>query len=151
MTDLANVRMPSQHHIDMAREALERLQMKLGKVEARAILSSARANADKLELDELQKETDAARETYRSLVARFTHSDRIAEATAAIREVLQPRPGAASRLFAPNHVTGQPPGGDVVIGEAKFGPEKIADTGGIVVEDAIEPTIAGADVLGREG
>jgi hypothetical protein len=83
------IAMPSQHHVDQAREELERWQFKLGKVEARAILSSSQAKADEMELRAVREKVDVARASYTAMVDRFTQHDRIQEATDAIRAKLQ--------------------------------------------------------------
>lgn len=82
---------PSQAQIDNSREALERAQMKLGKVQARAILSGAQAKADLAELERANKTRDDAEADYVALVARFTQTDQVAVATRAIRDRLQPQ------------------------------------------------------------
>jgi hypothetical protein len=109
--------MPSQSQIDNAREALERTQMKLGKIQARAILSSATAKADQLDLADAEKAADKAQDEYRALVNRFTNADRIAEATTAIQNALGKDETRRGPLFGEKGVNGieadEPAGLDV--------------------------------------
>lgn len=86
-------KIPSQSTIDNLRDELAGLQMKLGKAQGKAILSSAQARADKHALDEIQKNAEAKRLELEEMVELFTApitSDPGA-ALKAIRERLAPK------------------------------------------------------------
>lgn len=86
-------KVPSQSQIENARDELASLMHKQGKIQTRAILSSAQAKADREALEEISKKVDEKRGEFEKLVEIYTAPEKalsIPAALEAVREKMAP-------------------------------------------------------------